>query len=64
MREVRDDPCDKTAVEQFLYMDLTTGLYRVSKAQCGDHSADNQPPETIECLPLIGDYACEGDEWQ
>jgi hypothetical protein len=60
----KDDPCDRQAVEQFLYVDTLTGLHRVSKAQCAGHSADNQPPETLECLPLDGDYACEGDAWR
>jgi hypothetical protein len=63
-RVAADDPCERQAVEQFLYADLLTGLYRTSRAQCCWHSEQNQPPETIECLPLTGDYACEGDDWR
>lgn len=56
--------CMNDAVEQFLYMDPSTGLYRVSKPQCADHSAENQPAETMETLTLDLGWLCEGDEWQ
>jgi hypothetical protein len=58
-------PCDRPAVEQFLYVNLATGLYRVSKPQCVKHSTHNQPPESAECLRLdLLTFDCAGEDWR
>lgn len=51
--------CLAPATHQFLWVDPSTGLNRVSRPLCEQHCAELQPADTVAVLETFGEHDCE-----